>query len=93
MAQIPYPTSFQPEDIVEYSNTVSDGFFGVGLLLFSFLIVFLALSPYGLMKRLSAGIFTSFVFSTIIFILGGVSIEIVIFLAFITALTWFLQEN
>lgn len=93
MAQIPYPTSFQPENLVEYSVEVSDGLFGPGILLFVFTLIFLVLSSFGVTKRLSASLFTCFVFSTFLFILGGISVEIVVFLAFITSLTWFLQEN
>jgi hypothetical protein len=67
--------------------------FGIGLLLLVFGVSFAALSVYGVDRRLPAALFTTFVSSLFLAVLGGVTlgVSIVLLLLFVISY-YFIKE-
>lgn len=89
----PIPTAYSPADLINYSNTVSGGFWGSGLLLFIMGLVFMALNGYDATRRMSASLFAGFIASVFMGALGGIDPNISVLLGLLLAISFFLQKE
>jgi len=88
----PYPTAFEFPDVMAYSAGVSD-LYGPGLLLFIMGIVFLALNGFPAEQRFAASTWAGFLLSVILVMVGAMNWEVVVLLALLVGVSYFLQKD
>jgi len=91
----PQPNITRPYELITYSNTVTDGMFGVIILLCLFIVIFMSLKTYKTSAAMGAACFITTLLAIMLRLMGALSDTILFVCIFATlgSLSFLIFEN